>query len=83
MNRPIDPELMAALRKLRNDAFSAGEDTLGVLLAGVDLYLALGREFELIEAMKKFADEMKGPVDGTPTAEDLERLYRWDPPKPE
>lgn len=83
MNRPVNPELIAALRKLRNDAFNAGENTLGVMLAGVDLYLSLGREFELIEVMKKFADEMKGPVENTPSAEDLERLYRWDPQKPE
>lgn len=33
--------------------------------------------------MKRFADEIKGPVENTPTVEDLERLYRWDPPKPE
>lgn len=83
MNRPVNPDLIAALRKLRNDAFNAGENTLGVMLAGVDLYLSLGREFELIEVMKKFADEMKGPVENTPSAEDLERLYRWDPQKPE
>jgi hypothetical protein len=79
MNRPASPELIAALRKLRNDAFRQGAETLGVLLAGVDLYIALGREFELIEVMKKFADDMKEPVEHTPTAEDLKRLYSWDP----
>lgn len=83
MNRPPNPNLIAALRRLRNEAFAAGDDTLGVLLAGVDLYIALGREFELIEVMKRFADEMRGPVEGTPTAEDLERLYRWDPNNPQ
>ncbi len=51
------------------------------MLAGVDLYLSLGREFELIEVMKKFADEMKGPVENTPTPEDLQRLYLWEPDK--
>jgi hypothetical protein len=33
--------------------------------------------------MKRFADERKGPVENTPTVEDLERLYRWDPSGPE
>lgn len=79
MNRPVSPELIAALRRLRNEAFAAGEQKLGVLLSGVDLYVALGREYDLIETMKKFADEIREAVEGTPTAEDLERLYHWDP----
>jgi hypothetical protein len=67
------------LRRLRDQAFQRGEDCLGTLLAGVDLYIALGREIELLEAMRRFANEIRPAVEGTPTAEDLRRLYEWDP----
>jgi hypothetical protein len=57
-----------------------GDEVLGVLLAGVELYLSLGREYELLESMRKFADEMKEPVEKTPSVEELEELYRREPP---
>ena len=79
MNIPTSPESLAALRRLRKEATSRGDHCLGVILAGVELYVSLGREFELLEVMKTFADEMKGPVENTPTAAELKRLYEWDP----
>ncbi len=73
---------MAALRRLRKQARQRGDEVLGVLLAGVELYISLGREYDLLEIMRKFADDMKEPVDKTPTVEELEDLYRREPPKP-
>jgi hypothetical protein len=76
---PPSLESVQALRRLRDQAFERGEDCLGTLLAGLDLYIALGREIELLEAMRHFANEIRPAVEGTPTADDLRRLYEWDP----
>ena len=81
MTRPTSQESLAALRRLRKQARQRGDETLGVLLAGVELYLSLGREYDLLEIMRKFADEMKEPVEKTPTVEELEELYRREPPQ--
>lgn len=74
---------MAALRRLRKQARQRGDEVLGVLLAGVELYISLGREYDLLEIMRKFADDMKDPVEKTPTAEELENLFRREPPEPQ
>jgi hypothetical protein len=50
------------------------------LLAGVELYVVLGREFDLLEAMRSFAHDMHQVVEGTPTALELEQLFERDPP---
>lgn len=71
---------LAALRRLRDEARKRGDEALAVILAGVDLYASLGREFELLEMMKKFADEMKEAIEKTPTAEELRRLYELESP---
>jgi len=77
---PLSPESADDLRKLRDAAFERGDQCLGVLLAGVDLYVSLGREWDLIEHMRAFAETMKDAVENTPTADDLRRLYDWNPP---
>lgn len=51
-----------------------------MLLAGVELYAVLGREFELLEVMRTFAHEMHESVQGTPTAKELEELFNREPP---
>ena len=51
---------------------------MAVLLAGVELYSRLGREYELLEVMRKFASEIQPAVDNTPSAEELRRLYERD-----
>ncbi len=71
---------MAALRRLRQETIERGDQALGLLLTGIELYLRLGREFDLLETMKHFADQMKDAVENTPTAEELERLYRLEHP---
>lgn len=72
----VTPESHAALRQLRDEARRSGDHTFTVLLSGIDLYIALGREFELLEHMRRFAEEMRESVENTPSAADLERLYR-------
>jgi hypothetical protein len=74
-SRPTSQQSLEGLRRLKHEARERGEESFAVLLAGVELYITLGREFDLIEIMKRFADEMKDPVENTPTAEDLRRLY--------
>lgn len=70
----------AALRNLKAEAQKSGDETFQVLLSGLDLYIALGREYELIESMRHFADEVRDSVENTPTSADLERLYRQEGP---
>lgn len=60
-----------------------GDKCLALLLAGVDLYVSLGREWELLEIMRKFAHDSEEMVHNTPTAQDLKLLYeREDPGSP-
>ncbi len=80
ISRPTSSESLRELRDLRNRAFRRGDESLAILVAGVDLYLSLGREYELLEVMQKFAEQMAGPVANTPTAAELERLFRHEPP---
>ncbi len=78
---PVSPDSLEELRKLRNKAFQRGETCLGVLLAGVDLYVSVGWEEELIHQMRLFAEGIREAVENTPTAEDLRRLYDLDGPE--
>jgi hypothetical protein len=68
---------------LRDDARRRGDHTFSVVLSGVELYVSLGREFELLELMKQFAEDMRESVENTPTAEELRRLFNQEPPKPQ
>jgi hypothetical protein len=45
------------------------------LLAGVDLYVSVGREWELLETMRKFAHDSEDMVRNTPSAAELKKLY--------
>ena len=74
--QPVSRESLDDLHRLRERVIGRGDECLGLVLSGVELYASLGREFELLEIMKRFADEMKDPVDNTPTADELDRLYR-------
>ena len=54
---------------------------MAVLLSGIELYATLGREYELLEVMKRFAEDMREAVENTPTAAQLKVLYeREDKP---
>jgi hypothetical protein len=75
MNEPTSPETLAALRQLIYHARRAGDETMAVLLAGIELYANLGREYELLEIMKRFAEDMREAVENTPSAAELKKLY--------
>jgi hypothetical protein len=78
--RPTSPESLELLRQVRREVAVRGDSRLALLLAGVELYAVLGREFDLLEIMRSFAHDMHQAVEGTPTARDLEQLFERDPP---
>jgi len=78
--RPTSPESLESIRQLRHEVEERGDRRLALLLAGVELYATLGREFELLETMRAFAHEMHEAVQGTPTARELEELFNREPP---
>jgi hypothetical protein len=78
--RPTSPESLELLRQVRRDIAERGDGCLALLLAGVELYAVLGREFDLLEIMRSFAHDMHLAVEGTPTVRDLEQLFERDPP---
>ena len=78
--QPTSPESLESIRRLRQEVEAHGDRRLALLLAGVELYATLGREFELLETMRAFAHEMHEAVQGTPTARQLEELFNREPP---
>ncbi len=80
--QPTNPESLELLRHLRHEIAERGDIRLALLLAGVELYAMLGREFDLLEIMRTFAHDMHQAVEGTPTATELEELFERDPPLP-
>ena len=78
--RPTSPESLESIRRLRHEIEERGDRRLALLLAGVELYATLGREFELLETMRAFAHDMHEAVQGTPTARELEELFNREPP---
>ncbi|HWY45821.1 MAG TPA: hypothetical protein VNX70_00465 [Bryobacteraceae bacterium] len=78
--RPTSPESLESIRLLRQEVEERGDRRLALLLAGIELYATLGREFELLEIMRAFAHEMHEAVQGTPTASELEELFNRDTP---
>jgi len=77
---PPSNESMELLRRLRQEVAERGDERLAMLLAGVELYAILGREFELLETMRAFAHEIHEAVEGTPSAKELEELFNREPP---
>ena len=71
---------MAGLRRLRAKATARGDECLAMLLGGIELYVSVGREWELLETMRKFAHEAEEMVHNTPTVNELKRLYERDDP---
>jgi hypothetical protein len=78
--RPTSPESLELLRQIRREVAVRGDSRLALLLAGVELYAVLGREFDLLEIMRAFAHDMHQAVEGTPTVRDLEQMFERDPP---
>jgi hypothetical protein len=63
---------------LHHDAVERDDECLSLLLAGVELYIRAGREFELLEVMRNRVEEMRDAVQNTPSAEDLRRMFEDD-----
>lgn len=82
---PPHPESIAGLRRLYGEVKGRGDDCLAMLLVGIDMYTAIGREWELLEIMRKFAHDGQEMVRNTPTAAELQKLYEREdggqPPK--
>jgi len=76
--QPPHPESIEGLRRLQRDVRQRGDDCLAMLLAGVDVYAAIGREWELLEVMRKFAHDAEEMVRNTPSAAELKKLYERD-----
>jgi len=66
---------MSGLRQLRESANSRGNECLALLLAGVELYVSIGCEWDLLETMRKFAGDAEEMVRNTPSADDLKSIY--------
>ena len=78
MCNPPHPESIKGLRRLHDEVKGRGDDCLAMLLVGIDMYTAIGREWELLEIMRKFAHDSEEMVRNTPTAAELKRLYEQD-----
>lgn len=72
---PPHPDSIAALRQLTEEVDRRGDHCLALLLGGVDMYVSIGREWELLEIMRNFAHEADEMVRNTPSASELKRLY--------
>jgi hypothetical protein len=73
--QPPHPDSLMGLRRLREEVSERGDDCLALLLAGVDMYSSVGREWELLEIMRKFAHDSEEMVRNTPSAAELQKLY--------
>ena len=72
---PTSQPSLTALRRLHDEVAQRGDSCLALLLSGIDLYVRMGREYELLELIRANAEELRESVAGTPTAEDLQRLF--------
>ena len=72
---PASSESLESLRRLEREAGERGDRCLALLLTGVELYVRLGREVELLDMMRSHAEQIGESVRGTPTAEELRRLF--------
>jgi hypothetical protein len=73
--QPPHPESIRGLRRLYEEVRGRGDQCLAMLLAGVEMYTAVGREWELLETMRKFAHDAEDMVRNTPSAAELKELY--------
>jgi len=80
--QPPHPESLESLRRLQEEVSRRGDDCLAMLLAGVDVYTAVGREWELLEIMQRFAHEAEDMVRNTPSAAELKKLYEREDAEP-
>jgi hypothetical protein len=72
---PVSERSLQDLGRLVTQVRSRGDECLAVLLEGVEMFVSLGREVELLEIMSEFEREIRPAVEGTPSPTELERLY--------
>lgn len=72
---PPHHDSLRDLRRLQQEVKERGDECLALLLAGLDVYTSVGREWELLEIMRKFAHEAEEMVHNTPSAAELRKLY--------
>jgi len=77
---PPHPDSIAGLRRLQKEVSQRGDECLALMLAGLDMYVSIGREWELLEIMRRFAHDSEDMVRNTPTAAELKKLYEQDGP---
>jgi hypothetical protein len=75
----VNDQRLQDLEDLIAKARERGDEYFAVLLEGVRMYVSLGREIDLLEAMRDFEREVRPAVEGTPTADELHRLYNRAP----
>ncbi len=80
--QPPHSESLTELKDLREKIRERGDECLAMLLAGVEMYVSVGREWELLEIMRDFAHEADEMVRNTPTADELKRLYDQEDSEP-
>ena len=80
--QPPHADSISELRRVRESVSRRGDECLALLLAGIDLYVTVGREWELLEIMRKFAHDAEEMVRNTPTAAELKLLYEREDPGP-
>jgi hypothetical protein len=75
----VNDQRLQDLEDLIAKARERGDEYFAVLLEGVRMYVSLGREIDLLEAMRDFEREVRPAVEGTPTPDELHRLYNRAP----
>ena len=80
---PPHPDSLAAVRRLREEVIQRNDNCLALLLAGIEVYVSVGREMELLEVMRQFAHDAEDMVRNTPTAAELKALYDRDDTGPQ
>jgi len=73
--QPPHPESVNGLRRLQREVRERGDDCLAMLLAGIEVYTSIGREWELLEIMRQFAHDAEEMVRNTPSAHELKKLF--------
>lgn len=73
--QPPHPESVSSLKALREEVAARGDECLAMLLGGVEMYVAVGREWELLDIMRNFAHDAEEMVRNTPTADELRKLF--------
>jgi len=73
--QPPHHESVSGLRRLQEEVRQRGDECLAMLLAGIEVYISIGREWELLEVMRQFAHDAEEMVQNTPSTDELRKLY--------